>query len=391
MKMNTLALAILLLTGSGVSDALATSPASASIDNPVSNDRPEPAASAVMQKEREAQSEDRQEVSAESVTASRDARSLPHPAEETSSESARQPLAAEQRSASEETSDVTAPVTGSEPSQVQATARSASAEEHSPDADSPATVGTDVQKPAVTLSRPAEPLFTPEQEARMGEVMKDYLLKHPKLLLEVDNKLQKIQYDEEMNAMISAALLHQDELLDDRIVPAIGPEKAEVAVIGFFDYQCTLCAHQATLIQSVSKKNPQVRFIYRDWPIFGYRWKLSFKAAETGLRIWQQKGGDAYMKYHNALFATGHVEGALTQKDITKAASAAGKLKNDEVLDVLSATDILAKNIGLQGTPGIVVMPVKAATTANVTVFPVGATESMLQEAIDKALAQTGS
>ncbi|WP_425022487.1 hypothetical protein [Pantoea agglomerans] len=140
------------------------------------------------------------------------------------------------------------------------------------------------------------------------------------------------------------------------------------------------------------KNNPQVRFIFKEWPIFGYRWKLSFEAAETGLRIWQQKGGDTYMNYHNALFASGHIEGALTHKDVTKAVSAAGagKLKNNDMLGTLSRTDILAKNSGFQGTPGIIVMPVAGATAETVTVFPGGAMESMLQDAIDKAQGQAG-
>lgn len=238
----------------------------------------------------------------------------------------------------------------------------------------------------------AEPPFTPEQETRIGELAKAYLLNHPELLIEMDQKLQKIQYDEQMKAMTTAAIQHQDELLNDNTVPAIGPENAKVAVIEFFDYQCSVCARQAPIIQSLMKNNPQVRFIFKEWPIFGYRWKPSFQAAETGLRIWQQKGGDAYMKYHNALFASGHIEGALTQKDITKAASAAGagKLKSNDMLGTLSHTDILAKNTGFQGTPAMIVMPLSGATAETVTIYPGGAMEEMLQSAINKALGQAG-
>ncbi|MCX3307813.1 thioredoxin domain-containing protein [Pantoea vagans] len=238
----------------------------------------------------------------------------------------------------------------------------------------------------------AEPPFTPEQETRIGELAKAYLLKHPELLNEVDQKLQKIQYDEQMKAMTTAAIQHQDELLNDNTVPAIGPEDAKVAVIEFFDYQCSVCARQAPIIQSLMKNNPQVRFIFKEWPIFGYRWKHSFQAAETGLRIWQQKGGDAYIKYHNALFASGHIEGALTQKDITKAASVAGasKLKSNNMLGTLSHTDILAKKTGFQGTPAMIVMPLSDATAETVTIYPGGAMEEMLQSAINKASGQAG-
>jgi len=324
MKLNTLALAIMLLTGSGIAEAVAAEAAPEAPDSVSLNVQPEPPVSAVTQQERATQPQPGQETRVEDVTVSPE------------KQNAHQP----------------------------------------PETLSPGETGLP---------------FTPEQEARIGEVAKAYLLDHPELLLEVDGKLQKIQFDEEMKTRVAAVLHHQDELTDDRTAPAIGPENAKVAVIEFFDYQCSVCVHQAPIIRSVMKQNPQVRFFFREWPIFGYRWKLSFKAAETGLRIWQQKGGDAYMKYHYALFASGHTEGALTQKDITQAASSAGKLKSQEVLEVLSGTDILAKNVGFQGTPGIVVMPVKEATAGKITIFPGGATPSMLQEAIDKASAQAGN
>ncbi|MGK3141321.1 thioredoxin domain-containing protein [Pantoea sp. C2G6] len=245
-----------------------------------------------------------------------------------------------------------------------------------------------VSKAAQAPSPDAEALFTPQQEARIGEVVKAYLLKHPELLIEVDQKLQQIQYDEQITAMTAAALQHQDALLNDKSVPSIGPADASVVLVEFFDYQCIVCARQAVVMQSLMKNNPQVRFVFQEWPIFGARWKPSFNAAETGLRIWQQKGGDAYMNYHNALFATGHTEGALTQKDITAAAGKTKlKGKESDMLTILSRTDILAKNVGFQGTPGIIVMPASGATADKVTVFPGGAVESMLQQAIDKAAA----
>jgi len=341
MRMNKLALAMMLLAGaSGVSTAMAAEPAAA-----------DPAVNTVIQPESSATPAS-QEAATSAPVQVQPGSNQPSPAVNPPAEAA----------------------SGAEKSEPR-----------------PAVTDRDAaQKPAQTPAD--EALFTPEQEARIGELAKAYLLKHPKLLIEVDQKLQKIQYDEQMKAMTTAAIQHQDELLNDKTVPAIGPEDAKVAVIEFFDYQCSVCARQAPVIESLMKNNPQVRFIFKEWPIFGYRWKPSFEAAETGLRIWQQKGGDAYLKYHNALFASGHVEGALTQKDVTKAASAAGagKLKNSDMLGTLSRTDILAKNTGFQGTPGMIVMPLSGATAETVTIYPGGAMEEMLQAAINKASGSAG-
>lgn len=229
--------------------------------------------------------------------------------------------------------------------------------------------------------------FTPGQEARIGEVAKEYLLAHPEVLVEVSQKLQAQQQEKQQQAMTAAVLDHLDALLNDKATPSFGPGDAKVAFIEFFDYQCSVCARQAPVIESLMKADPQVRYVFKEWPIFAQRWEPSLIAAKTGLQLWQEKGADAYLAYHNALYATGHDEGKLTQADITRAVGQAGKLKgtNDSMLEVLSRTDSLAQSLGLRGTPAMIVMPTKGATADNVSVIPGGANQASLQAAIDKA------
>lgn len=246
--------------------------------------------------------------------------------------------------------------------------------------------------PVASAAPVASLTFTPAQEARIGDIVKDYLLAHPEVLVEVSQKLEAQQQEAQRAAMTQAVLRHQDALLDDKSIPSFGPADAKVAFIEFFDYQCSVCARQAPVIESLMKANPQVRYVFKEWPIFAQRWTPSLTAAKTGLQVWQQKGADAYLAYHNALYATGHDEGRLTQADINGAASQAGKLKGkgDEMLAVLSRTDALAQNLGLRGTPGMIVMPVNGASADNVTVIPGGADQNTLQAAIDKAAGQSG-
>ncbi|BEM36225.1 DSBA oxidoreductase (plasmid) [Serratia marcescens] len=229
--------------------------------------------------------------------------------------------------------------------------------------------------------------FTNAQESRIGEITKEYLLAHPDVLLEVSSKLETQQQMLQLTAMTQAALRHQDALLNDKSNPSYGPDDAKVVFIEFFDYQCSVCARQAPIISSLMKANPHVRYVYREWPIFAQRWEPSLSAAKMGLQIWKQKGAEAYLAYHNAIFAIGHNEGKLTQKDITDTAAQIGRLKGkyNEMLEELSTTDALAQNLGLRGTPGMIVMPVSGATEGNVTVIPGGADFELLQSAIDKA------
>lgn len=300
------------------------------------------------------------------------------------------------------TSDSAAPsvsVTDQPPVTISSTQRSAAPASVPPQdkAVVPAATGVGSVAPAQTQNAPTTVApalapatvlaFTPEQEARIGEVAKAYLLAHPEVLLEVSQKLQAQQHEQQLHAITTAVLAHQDALLNDPSTPSYGPADARVALVEFFDYQCSVCAHQAPIMESLMQANPQVRYVFKEWPIFGERWPASMDAAETGLQIWHQRGAAAYLAYHNAVFATGHNEGKLTQQDIIHASVKAGKLKGKkaEMLDTLAQTDALAQNLGFRGTPGLIVMPVSGATADNVTVVPGGASQETLQAAINKA------
>lgn len=182
---------------------------------------------------------------------------------------------------------------------------------------------------------------------------------------------------------------NQAALLNDPDTPAFGPKNAKVAIIEFFDYQCVHCSSVAPELETVMKTNPGARYVFKEWPIFSARWENSQKAAERGLSVWKQKGGEAYVTYHNAIFATGNNEGKLAKEDIDQAAAKAGwhDAGKEDFTAALEKNDELARALGLTGTPGIIVMPTNGATPDTITVFPYAVKADQLQAAIKKASA----
>ncbi|EAA4684293.1 hypothetical protein DPK35_25025 [Salmonella enterica subsp. enterica] len=183
-------------------------------------------------------------------------------------------------------------------------------------------------------------------------------------------------------------------MVNDRDNPAYGPADAKVVLVELFDYQCIVCSQEAPELESVMEANPQVRYVFKSWPIFAQRWENSLKAAQKGLEIWKSAGADAWLAYHNGIFATGHNEGALTGEDISSVAAAAlkghkigGGVVNTKT--ILDNNNGLAQKLKLQGTPALIVLPAKGATEKNVTVIPGGADRETLQKAIDKAAGKT--
>lgn len=146
-----------------------------------------------------------------------------------------------------------------------------------------------------------QPLFSPEQEARIGEIAADYLVSHPEILVTVSRKLQEQQETRKQKMSALSVMENQANLLHDPDTPAYGPDNAKVAVIEFFDYQCVFCSRFAPELEKVMKAQPDVRYLFKEWPIFGGRWEASLQAAQQGLTVWQQKGPQAYVTYHNAI------------------------------------------------------------------------------------------
>ena len=180
-------------------------------------------------------------------------------------------------------------------------------------------------------------------------------------------------------------LLHR--LWLNKRIPSWGAEGGSVMVVEFFDYQCIWCSRLAPELEKVMKANTNVRYYFMEWPVFGSRWPESLLAAKTGLQVWKEKGEEAYLKYHNGIYSSGLNEGKLTQDAIGKYSENMKFSKNtiDEINSTLTDINDIATTIGLTGTPGIVIMPVKGATEDNTTVFA-GMTEAEnIQQAINKA------
>lgn len=232
-----------------------------------------------------------------------------------------------------------------------------------------------------------EKTFSATQEKRIGEIAADYLRAHPEILIQMSEALQQEQEAKQTRGLKSAALEQQGNILGNKNIPSWGPGDGKVMVVEFFDYQCIWCSRFAPELEKVIRNNQDVRYFFMEWPVFGSRWPVSLLAAKTGLLVWKEKGAEAYLTYHNGIYATGLNEGRLTKETVTKTSGDIQFRQDtiDEVNTTLKNINDIATATGLTGTPGIIVMPVKGATEENATVFS-GMTESeSLQAAINKA------
>ncbi|WP_105901536.1 DsbA family protein [Vibrio gangliei] len=224
--------------------------------------------------------------------------------------------------------------------------------------------------------------FTLEQEAQIGEIAAQYLVEHPEFLIKASQKLQEKQLQEQANAQKAAVIANQNALLNDKATPYTGPKDAKVNVIEFFDYQCIYCYRISSTIESLQKQYPNVRFIFKETPIFGSRWEPSKYAAQIGIETFAQKGSKGYEQYHNGVYASGLNEGKLTKEVVESQAKKAGvDLSKFKPTENYQHNLQLFSQLGFKGTPALVVMPTQGANTNNTYVIN-GADVASLTNAI---------
>lgn len=231
--------------------------------------------------------------------------------------------------------------------------------------------------------------FTAQQKAQIEKIASQYIINHPDVLVKASQTLQQQQMQAQQVEAKKVVIANAEQLINDKATPFIGPKDAKVNVIEFFDYQCMYCSKIADTVKQLEEKNPDVKFIFKETPIFASRWEASKYAADMGNWIYQQKGGATYAKYHNAVFATGKDEGKLTKQDINSIATSVGidVSKFDANNTFMNNFELFSK-LGFQGTPALIVMPTNNITTDNITIIN-GYNPDALEKAISDLQAST--
>lgn len=151
-----------------------------------------------------------------------------------------------------------------------------------------------------------------------------------------------------------------EAVLGDPGSPAVGPPRrsAAVTVVLFTDYQCPICKATDPALQALIDEQPDVRVVFKDWPIFG---DISKLAARTALAAATQ---GKYRAVHQALMASrGRLDAPFVEPLARQAGADWRKLtqvqiaEHDALESQLRKHAFQAFSLGLQGTPAYIVGP----------------------------------
>lgn len=190
-----------------------------------------------------------------------------------------------------------------------------------------------------------EPL-TGQQREQFEQVIKEYLLNNPQVILDV---LTNAQHWQETRKMTENA----DRLFQSPNTHVAGNPEGDVTLVEFFDYNCGYCKRAMDDILAYMEDDKNVRVVLREFPILGPGSMIASQAALASRK--QNK----YWEFHLALMAANGIQNEAQVLEIAKSVGIdTEQLKQDmqdpEIMAAISEGHQLANALGINGTPTFV-------------------------------------
>lgn len=200
----------------------------------------------------------------------------------------------------------------------------------------------------------ADASFNDAQKKEIGDIVREYLMENPEVLLDVSKALEAKQQEQEAAQRVDVLKSSAKEIFHSPADYVAGNPKGDVTMVEFFDYNCGWCKKGFPEVMSLIDKDPNLRFVLKEFPIFGGDSDYAAMAAIAA------KKQNKYWELHKAMFMH---EGKVTKEVVDELATKHGidlaKLKEDmkdpSVTEELAANHQLAQALNINGTPGFVI------------------------------------
>jgi protein-disulfide isomerase len=196
--------------------------------------------------------------------------------------------------------------------------------------------------------------FSPAEEDAIRQLVRDYLLTNPEVLMEAAQVYRERQQELQQKQASQTLVMRREELDRDPDSPVIGNPDGDVVVVEFFDYRCPYCVRVAEDLREAVEDDGDIRLVMKEFPILGPE---SMVAARMALAA--EKQG----KYEELHFAMMTVSGKLTEEKAFKIAEKIDldmdQLRRDmeapEIDAMLQRNFALAQALQINGTPAFVI------------------------------------
>lgn len=187
-------------------------------------------------------------------------------------------------------------------------------------------------------------------------IIRDYLVKNPELLIDMQQALEDKQREAQRVANLEAIDGARDTIFNAAYDGVVGNPAGKTTIVEFYDYNCGYCKRAQEDMLALTSADPDLRFVLKEFPILGPDSSKAHVVSMAVHRLMPEKFGD----FHNQLIGG---QGRATEEAAIRIALSLGadeaglreEMKNPAIAQAFNETYELANKLAITGTPSYVV------------------------------------
>ncbi|WP_265518799.1 DsbA family protein [Nitratireductor luteus] len=190
----------------------------------------------------------------------------------------------------------------------------------------------------------------------VGQIVREYLLDNPEILIEMQTILEDRQKQEQRIAQEQIIAQSSQTLFNSAYDGIVGNPDGDVTVVEFFDYNCGYCKRALSDMEALIEENPNLRFVMKEFPILGPDSQKAHVVSMAFRKLMPEK----YAEFHTQLLGgTGRAdEDSAIQVALGLGADETAlreAMRDDAIVAAINETYELANKLQITGTPSYVV------------------------------------
>jgi protein-disulfide isomerase len=106
-------------------------------------------------------------------------------------------------------------------------------------------------------------------EDQIKDLALQAIRENPQIVMEAVAILEAQEDARKADQSVALMSSRRDVLERDPNAPVLGNVDGDVTIVEFFDYNCPYCKRVKPEIQALMAADPDIRLVYREWPILG--------------------------------------------------------------------------------------------------------------------------
>jgi len=217
-------------------------------------------------------------------------------------------------------------------------------------------VGYLAGKPQTATSSAPQAASTDLDRSQVERIVRDYLLANPEVISEAQAALEVKQQEQQRVANLQVIQDNKAEIFSAATDGIIGNPTGRVTIVEFYDYNCGYCRRAQADMLALTKSNPDLRFVLKEFPILGPDSQKAHVVSQAFVHLMPAK----FEEFHNQLIGS---KGRATEEAAIRIALSLGadeaklreEMKNPAISGIFGKTYDLANKLQITGTPSYVI------------------------------------